>query len=108
MQEYKLSKELTDKWQYYGFVIKYVKNDTNDITIENNFYSLYFDRLSINHLYTLTTNLSMREEILKLSTKTLIYLNNLKRQENNEQVNATKVIWYDGDNEIEEEISEDI
>jgi hypothetical protein len=108
MREYKLSKELIDQWQYYGFCIKYVNNETDDIVIENDSCSLYFDRLSVNNLFTLTTNLSMREEIVKLAYKTLVYLNDIKRENNDEQVNVTKVTWYDGDEEIEEEIGDDI
>lgn len=108
MKDYKLSKELIDQWQYYGFCIKYVNNDSNDIVIENDSCSLYFDRLSPNHLYTLTTNLSMREEVVKLAYKTISYLNDLKRANNSEQVSATKVTWYNGDEEIEEEQDDEI
>ena len=88
MKEYKLSKELINKWQYYGFVIKYVNNDTDDIVIENDSCSLYFERLSVNHLYTLTTNLSMGEEVVKLAYRTITYLNDIKREKNNEETNA--------------------
>jgi len=106
MKDYKLSKELIDQWQFYGFVIKYTNNDTNDVVIENDSCSLYFDRLSPNHLFNLTTNLSMREEVVKLAYKTLVYLNDLKRENNTEETNATKITWYDGDKEIVEEIEE--
>lgn len=108
MQEYRLSKELIDQWQYYGFVIRYTNNKTNDIEIKSNNASLYFDRLSEYNLFTLTTNLSMNEEILKLCYKTLIYLNDIKRTNNNEETNATKVIWYEGDKEVVEEINSNI
>ena len=106
MKDYKLSADLVNQWQFYGFAIRYSNNKTSDIEISSKEASLYFDRINEYSLFTLTTNLSMKEEILKLCYKTLTYLNDIKRENNEEETKATKITWYDGDEEIVEEIKE--
>ena len=108
MKEYKLSNELFNQWSYNGYSIKYLNNKTDDIEIKNINCSLYFDRFNEYSFFTLTTNATMNEEIVKLAYKTLVYLNNIKRENNDEQVNVTKITWYDGDEEIVEEIDPNI
>lgn len=104
--EYKLSKELTDAWQNNGYTIKYTHNENDDFSVENKSSTIYFERYTPNHPYNAITNGVIKKEIAKLIYKTISYMDSLKEEENEEQTNATKVIWYDGDREIEEVIEE--
>ena len=75
MNEYVLTETLTRLWEFLGFKIKYQKNETSDIVMEGSRGCIYFDRYNTSSFFSLTTNVTMSEDIVKAAYATLIILN---------------------------------
>lgn len=75
MNEYVLTETLTRLWEFLGFKIKYQKNETSDLVMEGSRGCIYFDRYNTNSFFSLTTNVTMSEDIVKAAYATLVVLN---------------------------------
>lgn len=94
-----------NNWSYLGFTVRYVNNDTSDITLKSNRGEIYIDRYNENQLFSVTTNITFNEEVAAALAYTLKYLNNLVRKEKDLEDQKHEVVWTD--NTSEEDKTED-
>lgn len=96
-----------NNWSYLGFTVRYVHNDTSDITLKSNRDEIYIDRFNKNQLFSVTTNITFNEEVAAALAYTLKYLNNLVRKEKELRDRENEVIWTDSTSNNEDTTEDD-
>lgn len=97
-----------NNWSYLGFTVRYVHNDTSDITLKSNRDEIYIDRYNENQLFSVTTNITFNEEVAAALAYTLKYLNNLVRKEKDLEDQKREVVWTDNTSEEEDKTEDDL